>query len=486
MMFLHAVAAVALACGPSTVDREPVEPLPGPDASVAEAEQEDDTAKPKRKARPGDVDRIDDFIRHARVGSAMMRPQAANRLVRVGAPAAERLLEVSGKTTADLALLGTSLIEILGQFDSPKLRAKLWPAMEDSEFPWRPATARSLAFAPSDGEWDRFIGYLGDPIAPVRLGVLDALFRISQVEGETAEAKAVQLGRKRAFLDHAQAALFDESDVVRRRAAVLLDARGHGRALLWLLEDLKRSDVFFDRPTGLAARYDAMNQLIDRGIDVGDYDPERPSLPGPEAKVQPSNKTSNQAALKAIQEFLEERAGLMEAKLPEDLRGLVPRELPSVARSGAVIEGAVLGLELKSCRRGDFSLRWTEGDQLMVGYGNAARIPLPKGTTAKLVELSKKTQTNVGDQVFWGRPGCDSEAYRMPRINGPTDYPQHMIVSKNEQAAEDLRPGALTEFGAALAGSIPTDKDLLAADPRTRELASRVRGAFASIGGPIN
>lgn len=482
MMILHAVAAAALSCAPPVADREPVEPPSAPKALLAKAAQDDDKAKPKKKARPRDVDRIDDFIRHARVGSAMMRPQAAARLVRVGAPAAKRLLEVSGETTDDLALLGTSLIEILGEFDSPKLRAKLWPAMEDSEFPWRPATARSLAFAPEESEWSRFEGYLDDPIAPVRLGVLDALFRISQVEGETPAAKAVQATRKRAFLAHARAALVDESDIVRRRAAVLLDARGHGRALFWLLEDLKRNDMFFDRPTGLAARYDAMNQLMDRGIDVGSYIPELPAAPDPKGKVKDSNK----ASLKAIQEALEERAGLMEAKLPEDLRGLVPREIPPVARAGAVIQGAVLGLELKSCRRGDFSLRWTEDDKLIVGYGNAAQIPLPKGTTAKLVELSKKTQAAVGDQVFWGRPGCDAEAYRMPRINGPSDFPQHLIVSKNEQAAEDLRPGALTELGAALAGSIPSDKKLLAADSRTRELASRVRGAFASIGGPVD
>ncbi|MEC8494011.1 MAG: HEAT repeat domain-containing protein, partial [Planctomycetota bacterium] len=167
-----------------------------------------------RPARPQDVEKIDTFIRHARTGSAVIRPQAAERLVRIGAPAAARLYELSGDSTEELALMGTALVEVLGQFDHPELRAKLWPALEDADFPWRPAAARSLAWAPTVDEWERLEGYLDDPIAPVRLAVLDGLFRISQFEGEEPEAKALQARRKRVFLDHAVSALHDENDMV--------------------------------------------------------------------------------------------------------------------------------------------------------------------------------------------------------------------------------------------------------------------------------
>lgn len=444
-------------------------------ASTAASTQDD---APKKPVRAKDVEKIDTFIRHARTGSAVIRPQAAQRLVRIGEPAAKRLLELSGDSTEELALMGTALVEVLGQFDEPALRGKLWPAMENGDFPWRPAAARSLAWAPTPGEWDRFTGYLEDPIAPVRHAVLDALFRISQLEGEGKEEKALQASRKRAFLDLAVAALHDENDMVRRRAAVLLDARGHGSALNWIVEELERVDTFFDRPTGLTARYDAMNMLMERGIDLGDYVPELPS-------AAPKGKRSNAKALAKIREEVANRTDLMNARLPKDLRGLVPAELPPVARAGARVGGALIGLELKSCRKGEFYLRWTEDDQLVVGYGNPAWIPLPEGTTARLVELSKSTQADVGAKVYWGRPGCDVESYRMPRATGPADFPQQLIVSKDEQPAPGLRPAALSKLGAALAASIPTDAKLTDEDGRTRELARRVRACFASIGGAV-
>ncbi|MFT6110083.1 MAG: HEAT repeat protein, partial [Planctomycetota bacterium] len=215
--------------------------------------------------------KIDTYLGHARGGSAVIRPQAANRLVRIGEPAAKRILEVAGKTNEQLALLGTSLIEIFGAFEnSPsgdKLRQRLWPVIEDSEFPWRPAAARGLAVLPQASEMERFVRYLDDPIAPVRLSALDALFKLT--EGAEGDAR-------KAYLQHATARLSDESDFVRREAALQLHARGHGHALLWLLEDMKRSDMFFGAPFGKMARYEAMRGLMSRKIELGDYNPELP------------------------------------------------------------------------------------------------------------------------------------------------------------------------------------------------------------------
>ena len=449
--------------------------------TAAAPAQDDAPAKPKK---PTEAERIDQYLRHARTGSARIRPQAAQRLLRIGAPAAERLLEVSGTKPAELAVLGTALIEIMGRFDNPELRGRLWPAIDDSDFPWRPAAARSVASSPLPAERARFIELLDDPIAPVRLAALDALFRMTVApdpakprdENKIAEDEA----HRRAFLGFAAKQLRDENDVVRRNAAVLLDARGHGRALLWLVEDLARTDMFFDKPTGLMARYESSRMLRERGIDLGDYVTELPP-----AQVAGGPKENNAAALAALRKQIEKRAAAMLNKVAEADRGIVPSTIPEVARAVPAVEGAVLGLELKSCRRGDFFLRWTEDDVLLVGDGNPTRIQLPKGTTAGIVKVSLDAQLETEGNVFWGQPGCDVESYRMPRASGPADVPQQLIVSKGEERVVDLRPGALRRLGEAMAASVPAGDSLEGDDPRTRDLAARVHAAFASIGGPV-
>lgn len=418
----------------------------------------------EREYTPEQIDRL---IVHAQTGSAVIRPQAAERLARIGKPAADRLLTMAGSTREDLARMGASLIEVLGRFDDPRFRERLWPALDDPEFPWRPAVSRSLAHQPQPGEWARLQPFLEDPIAPVRLGTLDALALLASAEGAPPE-------RGRRFEALAAARLGDENDVVRRRAAVLLDQRGHGRALLWLFEDLQRTDTFFDLPTGEAARYAAVNALEGRGVDLGAFE-----------AFAPPSAASNVAALAALRSRLLRRASEAEAGLPEGVRELVPREVPPIARVGAPVEGARLGLMLKSCRRGDYYLRWTADDQLVIGYGNPARVQLPEGTTRRLVQLADAAQEANPGKVYWGRPGCDVESFRMPRVGEPEARMQQLILSKDENPAPDLRPEALTALGAALAASIPGSDALDASDPRTRDLARRVSGAFASIGGAV-
>ena len=417
----------------------------------------------ERRYTPEQIDRL---IVHAQSGSAVIRPQAAERLARIGKPAADRLLAMAGTTREDLARLGPSLIEVLGRFEDPRFRALLWPAMKDPEFPWRPAVSRSLAHRPQAGEWDDLSGFLDDPIAPVRLASLDALALLSADAGSERAGPFVRL---------AAARLHDDNDVVRRRAAVLLDGRGHGRALLWLLEDLQRTDTFFDMPTGEAARYAAVNALQGLDVDLGGYE-----------AFAPPAAASNQAALAGLRARLVARAEAAEAALPEADRALIPREVPPIARVGGPVEGARLGLLLKSCRRGDYYLRWTADDQLVIGYGNPARVKLPEGTTRRLVALADAAQEAHPGEVYWGRPGCDMESFRMPRVGEPEARMQQLILSKDERPAPDLRPAALTALGAALADSIPDGEALDEEDPRTRDLAARVRAAFASIGGPVS
>lgn len=409
------------------------------------------------------AEEIDKFVGLSRTGSAIIRPQAARKLLSYGEPAADRLLELSGDSNRDLAALGTSLVEVLGEFDDPRLRARLWPAIEDSEFPWRPAAARSLALHARANEWDRFAQFLDDPIAPVRLACLDALAAIE--EGDDA--------RRNELLQHAATQLADENDIVRRSAALHLDRLGHGRALLWLAEDLRRTDTFFGVATGEAARYAALYAFEDAEVEVGDYN-----------AADPESETSLKA-LASLDERLLVRAESKEKALPESERLLVPRELPSIALAKPPVKNVVLGLQLRSCRRGDYFLRWTADDELIIGYGSPARIELPEGTTAQLVDIAGRAQNATKGTVYWGRPGCDMELYAMPRVGDRDGSVQQLIISKDEQPVSNLRPRPLTSLGAALAASIPTGK-AIPDDPRTRELAERVFAAFASIGGAVS
>ena len=444
-------------------------------ASVAAPDQGQDDEKPT------EAETIDRHIRFARTGSARIRPQAAMRLVRSHKDTApKRLLEVVGETPDQLALLGTALIEVLGMFENDELRSKLWPALEDADFPWRPAAARSLAFDPKDEEWERLKLYVDDPIAPVRVAALDGLFRLTvdgdPTEERSSEQRAAHDERALEFLKIAANRLDDANDNVRRRAAILLDARGHGRALLWLVEDLARVDTFFERPSGMMARSNAAKDLVDRGVELGTYVPMFPPSGG---------EQNNSEALKIIESTVRERARTMTAKLPKNEREIVPTELPEVARAAPPVENAVIGLELKSCRRGEFFLRWTEDDELIVGDGNPARIELPEGTTAKLLEAARDAQRET-EGVMFGQPGCDIETYRLPRLPGDEGRgPQQFIISKGAERVEDLRPGSLTRFASTLAASLPSSDGIRSSDPRTQMLAERVREAFASIGGPV-
>lgn len=474
----------ALAAAQSDEPQASAQPVPV--VTTAESFEGAPRQTQKRQKKRQDLtveEQIDKHIQFARTGSARIRPQAANKLVRLGEPAAQRLLQVTGKNTEQLALLGTSLIEVLGMFENQELRAKLWPAIDDSEFPWRPASARSLAYAPQPAERARFISYLNDPIAPVRVACLDALFRLTVAPDPTVkrtdEEKAVHETDKLQFLRLAADQLDDENDVVRRRAAILLDARGHRRALLWLVEDMKRDDAFFDRPSGLMARYESSRLLRERGINVDAYVPELPTK-----AVAGSTTGDNSVALAAITKAITGDADKRARTFTETEQAIVPREVPPIAQAVASTPEALLGLELKSCRRGDFFLRWTADDLLLIGDGNPAVLQLPEGTTAKLIAASRDTQLETGDSVFWGQPGCDSEQYRMPRIGDAPQGLQHLTIAKGEEKVVDLRPGAVRQLGAAMLASLPKAAEG-AQDPRIQDLRLRVEAAFASIGGSV-
>ncbi len=386
---------------------------------------------------------LDRLMRAATQGRAVVRPQAARRLVRLWtggdeqerAAIVERLVREAGSTPAELAALGSGLVEVLGEFGDERLRDALWEALDDRDFPWRPYSARALGTTARADEEQRYAHLLDDPIAPVRAAALTGLDTLA--------------ARTRAALVRAR--LEDQDDRVRRAAADLLVDWGQPDALWWLLEELAREDSFFGRPTGEQARYQAAQLLTEHLGELGDLDPSQ----GPAA---------NRAALAALGRRIEERAG--------------PRpELPPVARAGERPPPEVIGLELRSCRRGEYFLRWTRDDRLLVGMGRPAVVPLPAGTVAALVEDGTEDIADL-KRRFFGSPGCDVEQFHWQ----PGEDPMVWLVSKGPEAVEDLRPAELGELYARLVATLPDDP---ADDPRLDRLRSRTLAALEAIGGPL-
>lgn len=398
--------------------------------------------EPEREAeRDSELDRL----LHAAVeGSAPVRPQAARRIHRLWERGDEgrreelvaRLRAEAGETSDDLAELGSALVEVLGELGDPLLRERLWEAVADPDFPWRPYAARGLAQTARPEEHDRLRALLTDPIGPVRAAAVQALDTLDARE----DAPAVR------------ESLGDELGIVRRAAADLLARWGHEEALWILVEELRRGDRFFDRPTGREARYKAAGLLREHLEDLAGYDPGSPPA-------------DNAEALEAIAAGVRERAGARP-------------ELPPTARAtSALLAGEVIGLELRSCRKGEFYLRWTADDRLLVGLGTPAVVELPEGTTGRLREATIR-HTDRLERRSVGRPGCDLELLHLKR-DGHTGL---WIVSKGPDAIEDLRPDPLGALHRELTAVLPDEPH---EDPRLDRLRSRALAALEAIGGPL-
>jgi HEAT repeat protein len=403
------------------------------DRACAEPAQDDD-AKPESE--------LDKMLRLAREASPVVRPQAARRFVGLGAEAAQRVRAVTGGTPAGYAALGLDLLEALGELDDAAVRADLWKALDDRDFPWRPSAARTLAKTVRDGEEARFRGVLRDAVGPVRAAGVLALAALGARDA---------LPDRRGAFDDVRARLADADDRVRREAATAIDAWGDPSALWWLVEELKRTDRFFDLDTGRLARFDAAGRLERRLGDSFGFAPERPPT-----------GAENQAALARIAARVTELAG-------------GPPELPRVAQAAPDDRAevhAVLGLEVRSCRRGEYFARWDPAGTLWVGTGNARPIALPAGAAEGLAHRAAELAAKLGEEEFWGEPGCDVEVYYLQGAGGV----RALRVAKGPAAVEDLRPAPLGELAAALLASLPAE----AADLRA-ELAA----ALGAVGGAV-
>ncbi|MFT7678083.1 MAG: hypothetical protein ACI8QC_002069 [Planctomycetota bacterium] len=379
------------------------------------------------------------LISQAQTARAVIRPQAARRLINLGEEAGLAILAAAGDTPAEFAALGKDLVEVSGYFDLPPLRAKLWTAISNANFPWRPAAAVGLSAEPTDSELARFDTMLSDPLASVRNAAVIAYGHLG------ASSRKQDLGA------HLKG---EEDGRVRRTIAAQLNGWGDHWALWYLVSDLRRTDEFFGQPTGRMSRLAALKLLRKSlGEDFGF-----------KAVDEPNTKV-NSAALAAITSAVQAIAG------PEP-------SLAPIARLAPRYPDERLGLELRSCRLGEFFLRWTASDQLLVGRGTPAVVQLEAGTVAGLFAVALESSTALGDQRLWGQPGCDQETFH---VLGPGDKrPSVRLISKGPAAVPGLRPAALSSLSAQLLASLPAGP---AGDSRLSHLRSRVAACLGAIGG---
>lgn len=406
----------------------------------SDAPSEDDAAV--RRAR---IERLIDL---ASTGRAVVRPQAAQRLVDYGDEAAAILVARVGEVGDALEDLGPELVEVLGEFDDDTLRARLWWQLDSPSFPWRPQAARSLAKVPHAEELARFHALIDDRHAQVReaaVKALAALGRNSAPDGGPGPSEVLLRGK-----------LSDPDDAVRRAAAITLYDWGDPATAFWLLEDLRRDDRFFELRTGERARFASASLLEQRFEDLAGFDP----------ALDPADLDARLAWRKLEERLLAENDGERPA-------------LPDVAKARVQRIDAVFGLELRSCRHGDLFLRWTADDELFVGTGRAARVALPPGTVRTLLGGVDDRLQKLGRERFWGVSGCDTEQlhWRPPGAERTATF----LVSKGAQPVDDLRPGPLSDVARALLATLPDGAN---DDPRLARLKKRATDTLSSIGGP--
>ena len=382
--------------------------------------------------------RLEKLIRAASQGSPVVRPQAAQRLEKMGPMAHKAVLEhVQGKE--DLFGVGPELLEVAAALATPgdggrtELRARFWGYVGERDFPWRAALVAGLGREPQGQERGRFVALLDDRLLAVRLAAMKGF------AGESAAE----------LLPLIQARLAKETEGVARRAlARRAYELGHTRSLWLLYAELGRADYFFDQPVGLVARLEAAKFL-------------KALLPeGPKFDAQAP--VESDAALAQRQAW---HALILAIAGPEPKRIVGP-----VAPVGTPI----LGLELRSCRRGEFFLRWTDQDQLWIGRGRPWAFDLKPGTHASLMIAAQGAAMAMGDRKLTGQPGCDQESFHM-RFPGSKRSSVYMIT-KGPAPVPDLRPYALDPLLREMMGTLQVQG-------LPEGLASELAEALVDLGG---
>jgi hypothetical protein len=382
--------------------------------------------------------RLEKLIRAATQGSPVVRPQAAQRLEKMGPVAHRAVLDyVAGKQ--NLFGVGPELLQVAAALAVPgdggrtELRARFWGHVGERDFPWRAALVAGLGKSPQTGERARFVALLSDRLLAVRLAAL----RSFSAESGKDVLPLLQARQK-----------VETEGVARRALARRAFEAGQGPALWELFHELDRTDYFFDQPVGLIARLEASRFLKTLLPEGPEFDAQA-SVDSPDAQTQRA----------AWSEYLKRIAG------PE------PQASPGAKPPAGE---PILGLELRSCRRGEFFLRWTDADQLWVGRGRPHCIDLEPGTHLALLVAAQGAAAAMGDQHLTGQPGCDQESFhlRLPGSKRSSVY----LITKGPEPVKDLRPFSLNPLLRELMKT-------LAVDELPKGMARDLQDALIDLGG---
>ncbi len=294
--------------------------------------------------------------------------QAIKRLKDRGAEAVPALLAFVEKKGANALSLGCT--ELLGDIPDARLADLCARLLQDRNFYWRPAAARSLADQKSPAHRDLLRRFLADRLWGVRASAILGLGRLADKESAAA----------------IRAALNDETYDVRAQAAKTLHGFGDESGLPVLVASLRSEAAWFDIDYGQIAREDACNFLkkIMKGDDFGfkAWEPPDKRAPG----------------LKRWEEWIA-------AKIP-DWNDRVPANARPVADAAEY----AFGFELRSCRSGDYFFRIDSKNTFVVGYFNLARAPLTAEERAGF-DRQLEAVKGVDRSAPYGRGGCDFEQY---------------------------------------------------------------------------
>lgn len=307
------------------------------------------------------VERANDTSRPPAMG------QAINRLVEAGADAVPAVLswvEANGHNAMSLPFT-----DGLGEIDDERIAALLVKLVEDRDFFWRPAAARSLAMQAALEDHDLLRGLLDDPLWGVRAAAIRGLEKMD--DRESAEKLASLLA--------------DEIYDVRSQAAKTLYAWGDERGLPVLVEALRESTFWFAIDYGQVAREDAWGFLKKIAGDDFGFKPWEPES--------------------------RREAGLAEWDAWMDARDPKWRErVPATARARKDAAEYRFGFELRSCQKGDFFFRITRDDRIVLGCYNLVSEPLTADEKRAFAEALKQVE-EVDNDLPYGEGGCDFEQY---------------------------------------------------------------------------
>lgn len=303
--------------------------------------------------------------------------QAIQRLIKSGSkavPAIEKFVEAKGHNALSLAFTGS-----LGEIDDERIADLVVELIEDNNFFWRPAAARSLALLAEPEHRELLRGLLDDRLWGVRSAAIRGLEKLDDRPSKDAIRKL----------------LADEIYDVRGQAAKTLWAFEDESGLPVLVEALREATFWFDIDYGQVAREDAWKFLK--------------KISGDDFGLKPWESEKRRAPGVA-------RWDAWMTKRDADWR----KKIPEKARAKKDVAEYSFGFELRSCQKGEFFFRIDTERNLVLGCYNLVRAKLTE-EELKEFRTSLESVQEVDNTLPYGEGGCDFEQYYLSPRDGKYD-----------------------------------------------------------------